>query len=180
MSGDVESFADRLCAELPYARTNLICGGELTVSCLGAAGLGGRCQHLALLLSLRLYETNQNDWMVLCCGTDGSDGPTIAAGAIGSSLAIEFCRAARDEPTTICDELRMSLRARAIALNSPLLTRTPEQFACDFDSFHFWQHLDALTHEILSFQHQIITGSTGTNVCDLCITVRIFPKCELP
>jgi glycerate 2-kinase len=64
----------------------LIAGGETTVTVSGS-GRGGRCQELALAAALELDGTEE--MAVLAAGTDGSDGPTEAAGAIvnGSSAA---------------------------------------------------------------------------------------------
>ena len=60
----------------------LIAGGETTVTVRGR-GRGGRCQELALAAALELGPTD--DLVVLAGGTDGTDGPTDAAGAIVDS-----------------------------------------------------------------------------------------------
>lgn len=57
----------------------VIAGGETTVTVLGK-GKGGRCQEFCLAAALGLQGTP--DVVVLAAGTDGSDGPTDAAGAI--------------------------------------------------------------------------------------------------
>jgi len=57
----------------------LVAGGETTVTVHGK-GKGGRCQEAALAAALALRD--QNDIVLLAAGTDGSDGPTDAAGAI--------------------------------------------------------------------------------------------------
>ncbi len=57
----------------------LIAGGEITVTVRGA-GRGGRCQELALAAALALDGVAGA--ALLAAGTDGSDGPTDAAGAI--------------------------------------------------------------------------------------------------
>ena len=70
--------------ELPTdaARPCLIWGGETTVTLgAGTAGLGGRCQELALTAA-RLLEGAPVGTALLAAGTDGRDGPTDAAGAI--------------------------------------------------------------------------------------------------
>jgi glycerate 2-kinase len=69
----------------PDSRSNrmtLIWGGETTVS-LGEeeAGLGGRCQELALAAAQALKDA-PTGMALLAAGTDGRDGPTDAAGAI--------------------------------------------------------------------------------------------------
>ena len=63
-------------------RPCLIWGGETTVTLgAGSAGLGGRCQELALTAA-RLLEGAPVGTALLAAGTDGRDGPTDAAGAI--------------------------------------------------------------------------------------------------
>ncbi len=57
----------------------LIAGGETTVTIRGS-GTGGRCQEFALALVTEL--AGMRDVVVLAAGTDGSDGPTDAAGAV--------------------------------------------------------------------------------------------------
>jgi glycerate 2-kinase len=57
----------------------LIAGGETTVTVKGR-GKGGRCQEFALSAALELLPTDR--MTILAAGTDGTDGPTDAAGAI--------------------------------------------------------------------------------------------------
>jgi glycerate 2-kinase len=57
----------------------VIAGGETTVTVRGQ-GRGGRCQEFALAAALAMQGLD--DDVVLAAGTDGSDGPTDAAGAI--------------------------------------------------------------------------------------------------
>jgi len=63
----------------------LLLGGEPTVKIKGD-GLGGRNQHLALLLATRIRDIP--GIIFLSGGTDGSDGPTDAAGAVVDSHTI--------------------------------------------------------------------------------------------
>lgn len=63
----------------------LISGGETTVNVTGT-GRGGRNQELALRFALKCIENNLNNVYFLSAGTDGIDGPTSAAGAIGYKL----------------------------------------------------------------------------------------------
>jgi hydroxypyruvate reductase len=63
----------------------VIAGGETTVRLRGK-GTGGRCQEFCLAGALSLKETP--DVLVLALGTDGSDGPTDAAGALADGQTV--------------------------------------------------------------------------------------------
>lgn len=58
----------------------MVLGGEPTVVLPDSPGDGGRNQMLALALSE--YIAGRNDIVIVVGGTDGSDGPTLAAGGI--------------------------------------------------------------------------------------------------
>lgn len=64
----------------------LLAGGETTVT-VGGPGTGGRCQELALAGALALGGLEAV--VVLAAGTDGTDGPTDAAGAIADGSTLE-------------------------------------------------------------------------------------------
>jgi glycerate 2-kinase len=64
----------------------IIAGGETTVTLRGT-GKGGRNQELALAAALAL--DGWNDITFLSAGTDGTDGPTDAAGAIVDGSTIQ-------------------------------------------------------------------------------------------
>ncbi len=61
----------------------LLAGGETTVTITGA-GKGGRNQELALAAAIELSKLDKNRKRIAlaCVGTDGTDGPTDAAGAL--------------------------------------------------------------------------------------------------
>jgi hydroxypyruvate reductase len=85
LDGDVAAVADRICAVLlatDAAAGIYIWGGETTVSLPASPGRGGRNQHLALILAMRV--AGMSGVQLLCCGTDGSDGPTGDAGGLVS------------------------------------------------------------------------------------------------
>jgi len=92
----------------------ILCGGETTVTIQGE-GKGGRNQEFALASALVI--DGMENIVVLSGGTDGTDGPTDAAGAIadGQTLA----------------------RARAKNLD-------PQDFLKRNDAYHFFQPLDDL------------------------------------
>ncbi len=92
----------------------VISGGETTVTIHGT-GLGGRNQEFTLAAALDI--AGLEDVLVLSAGTDGSDGPTDAAGAIGAG-------------TTIA-------RAQARGLQA-------SRFLADNDSYHFFEALGDL------------------------------------
>lgn len=73
----------------------LIAGGETTVTIRGG-GRGGRCQELALAAALALRA--DDDLTVLAAGTDGTDGPNDAAGAVVDAGTMERGRAAGLDP----------------------------------------------------------------------------------
>jgi hydroxypyruvate reductase len=67
----------------------LIAGGETTVTVHGD-GAGGRCQEFAGALVSDLAA--MQDVVVLAAGTDGSDGPTSAAGAVVDPTTLDRSR----------------------------------------------------------------------------------------
>ncbi|MFN7542549.1 MAG: glycerate kinase [Acidobacteriota bacterium] len=93
----------------------VLCGGETTVQLSHHHGLGGRNQEMALAAALGIDGLPGT--LFLAAGTDGTDGPTEAAGAFatGSTLA----------------------RARQIEFD-------PEEFLARNDSYHFFKPLGDL------------------------------------
>jgi glycerate 2-kinase len=87
----------------------VISGGETTVTIRGQ-GLGGRNQEFALAAAIDI--AGLGDTVILSAGTDGTDGPTDAAGAIadGATLA----------------------RAQALGLDASV-------YLTNNDSYHFFQ-----------------------------------------
>ena len=92
----------------------LILGGETTVTVKGS-GLGGRNQELALAAAIVI--DGLPDTLIAALGTDGTDGPTNAAGAIATGETIG--------------------RAQAIGVEAQAYLR-------DNDAYHFFQALDDL------------------------------------
>lgn len=73
----------------------ILAGGETTVTIRGD-GKGGRNQELALSAALELTEAG--DVVIASVGTDGTDGPTDAAGAIVDGTTVARARARGLEP----------------------------------------------------------------------------------
>jgi glycerate-2-kinase len=74
-----------------------IWGGETTVTLGPSAGLGGRCQELALAAA-RVLAGAPKGYALLAAGTDGRDGPTDAAGAIVDGFTWAAIAAAGRDP----------------------------------------------------------------------------------
>jgi glycerate 2-kinase len=77
----------------------ILAGGETTVTLRGK-GKGGRNQELALsfLLEMERGPAGEKGIYLLSASTDGSDGPTDAAGAFASPEGIERARTLRHDP----------------------------------------------------------------------------------
>lgn len=79
--GDVFDIAKKIGTVLENAESGVyIWGGEPTIMLPENPGQGGRNQSLALALSKHIQ--GRDDITVLVAGTDGTDGPTNAAGGI--------------------------------------------------------------------------------------------------
>jgi hydroxypyruvate reductase len=84
----------------PVARPAcLLVGGETTVTLKGT-GKGGRNQEMALafLAALARSPKDAEDLLFLAASTDGSDGPTDAAGAFASAAILTRARDAGFDP----------------------------------------------------------------------------------
>ncbi len=79
----------------------VLAGGETTVTVRGD-GLGGRNQEFALSAAIELSGIDQV--VVLSAGTDGTDGPTDAAGAIVDSKTVERAIAQGLDPAAFLDK----------------------------------------------------------------------------
>ena len=94
-------------------RRVLLSGGETTVTVRGT-GMGGRNQELALAFAIEI--DGQQGISLLSAGTDGSDGPNDAAGALVNGDT--------------------AVLARKLGIE-------PAQYLADNDSYHFFQKFDA-------------------------------------
>jgi glycerate 2-kinase len=92
----------------------LVVGGETTVTITGE-GKGGRNQEMALAAALAIE--GWEDVMVVALATDGTDGPTDAAGAVATGEMVAW--------------------ARELGLD-------PEEYLANNDSYHFFEALGGL------------------------------------
>jgi hydroxypyruvate reductase len=97
----------------------LIAGGETTVTVRGR-GRGGRCQELALAAALALDGVS--DVTVLAAGTDGTDGPTDAAGGLVDGATVARALAAGVDPRAALDD---NDAHRALAASGDLVVSGP-------------------------------------------------------
>jgi hydroxypyruvate reductase len=79
----------------------LILGGETTVTVRGE-GKGGRNQEMALAAALAMEGLEGA--AVVCLATDGTDGPTDAAGAIATGSTVCRAREKRLDPTRFLED----------------------------------------------------------------------------
>ena len=80
-AGEAQQLAARFTHELLMGSTQVrIWGGESTVRLPLHPGVGGRNQHLALAAARLLPD--YPELLLLAAGTDGTDGPTDAAGGL--------------------------------------------------------------------------------------------------
>ncbi|KAL3792475.1 hypothetical protein HJC23_008397 [Cyclotella cryptica] len=133
-------------AQLPAA---LIAGGETTVTLPhNSKGKGGRNQELALSAAIKMEQIGLREVVLASVGTDGTDGPTDAAGAM-----VDGGTTIRIEDSISCDTTN----------NVPTPTLRAKDALRNHDAYNYFNSGkdDSL----------IITGATGTNVADICITL---------
>ncbi|ADU63685.1 MAG: DUF4147 domain-containing protein [Pseudodesulfovibrio sp.] len=106
MQGEARQVAsDLVCAAMgicggdgPKPPVCLLAGGETTVTLKDGGkggGKGGRNQEMALAAAIRLFESGPDSARIgmACVGTDGTDGPTDAAGALVLPDTLGHCDA---------------------------------------------------------------------------------------
>jgi len=86
-------------------------------------GSGGRNQHLALLCANSLLD--KPGITILCAGTDGSDGPTVAAGAVVDSETLKYARSRGLDPESFLknfDSYNFFKRTSGHIITGPTMT----------------------------------------------------------
>lgn len=97
LSGDAALMGNKIIRFCKSYKHNLpaciLTGGETTVVVKGN-GIGGRNQHMALSALIEMKkrdDTETASFTFLSAGTDGTDGPTDAAGAIADIESVAMC-----------------------------------------------------------------------------------------
>jgi glycerate-2-kinase len=124
--------------KLPAA---LIAGGETVVTLPEKHGKGGRNQEIGLVAALRLQSLKLRDIVLASVGTDGTDGPTDAAGAIVDGGTISRIEEENNKTFTGDDALR------------------------NHDAYTFFNSATESKNALVK------TGATGTNVADVCVVL---------
>lgn len=124
--------------KLPAA---LIAGGETVVTLPEKHGKGGRNQEIGLVAALRLQSLKLRDIVLASVGTDGTDGPTDAAGAIVDGGTISRIEEENNKTFTGDDALR------------------------NHDAYTFFNSATESKNVLVK------TGATGTNVADVCVVL---------
>lgn len=113
--------AARRCGE-PGRIFCYLAGGECTVTLRGT-GRGGRNQEMALAAALYLREGDvTGDVTALFAGTDGTDGPTDAAGGFASGRVLAGCEASARELLEQNDSYTALEQAGLLWRTGPTLT----------------------------------------------------------
>ncbi len=120
-NGDVGPLAVRFTHELALGSSELRAwGGESVVELPERPGRGGRNQHLALAAA-RLIAGYENLFL-LAVGTDGTDGPTVDAGALVDG---DTCARAASAGLDVDDCLRRADSGAALAAAGDLVHTGP-------------------------------------------------------
>jgi glycerate 2-kinase len=125
-----------LATKFPLA---LLVGGETTVSLpYGSTGKGGRNQELGLAAALLLRNMGQRQVVVASFGTDGTDGPTDAAGAIVDGGTVDRLPGSALDALTLHDAYHYLERKDDRGLSPLLKVRFPYLW-------HSWDRVQYLT-----------------------------------
>ncbi len=120
---NISTVADLIFSELDHAKPGIhLWGGEPVMALPDNPGRGGRNQHLALTLAQKLKQ--RDDILILAAGTDGTDGPTLDAGALidgGSILKGE------DAGLNAVDSLKQANSGEFLQASGDLITTGPTQ-----------------------------------------------------
>jgi hydroxypyruvate reductase len=139
--------------QLPLA---LIAGGETTVTISHGTnvGRGGRNQELGLAVALILQQKKLRNIVFATVGTDGTDGPTDAAGVVvdGGTIA------------RIEHQQQQHLPNTQVLLTGTQALQTHDSYT--FFSYEQESHTTSSHHNCPAF---IKTGPTGTNVADIAV-----------
>ena len=125
-------------ANLPVA---LIAGGETTVTLSKDSGKGGRNQEIGLAAGLQMHSSGLRNIVLASVGTDGTDGPTDAAGAVVDGGTIDRVESEIDR------------------------NMSGESAFANHDAYTFFSGSNEELKPLIK------TGPTGSNVADVCVTL---------
>jgi len=146
MAQHLQSFTgnDNAISSTPAA---LIAGGETTVTLPpDNSGKGGRNQEMGLTAALTLQKKDLRNIIFASVGTDGTDGPTDAAGALVDGQTID----------------RMEFFSNDLTGMQALKTH---------DAYTFFDCEKRDGNEDEASLSLVKTGPTGTNVADVCVVL---------
>ncbi|HUV03092.1 MAG TPA: MOFRL family protein [Desulfobacteria bacterium] len=98
----------------------IISGGETTVTITGT-GLGGRNQEFVLASALQI--AGMSDTVVFSGGTDGTDGPTDAAGAIADGFTFILIKTHKRMIIRLIEELHLAARCKLPEIRHYILAK---------------------------------------------------------
>lgn len=178
-----------MASSLPVA---LIAGGETTVTLPSSdnnySGKGGRNQEIGLVAALTMKEKKIRNMILASIGTDGTDGPTDAAGAMVDGGTID-----RVESILLHHFHDSTGGGGGDGGVEPIMTGTEAlKYHDSYTFFHSeWNYNHGTTdddtadgtdildtdgnsskeEDSMCFNSLIKTGPTGTNVADVCVVL---------
>lgn len=165
------SASTRYTPSLPIC---LIAGGETTVTLPSSShtGLGGRNQEIGLKAALQLSSLKLRNVVLGSIGTDGTDGPTDAAGAIVDWNTIErvesFWKTEKEGDGTTKKNKKTTTGIEALTKHDAYTF-----FDISSSSISKDEQDEAVSPSSLCTlcRPLIKTGPTGTNVADVCVVL---------
>ncbi len=97
----IDAARDLIARQTVRPPAMILCGGETTVTVRGG-GTGGRNQELVLASAIEMAGTD--DMVIASVGTDGTDGPTDAAGAFADGTTLQRGEAKALEARVVLDD----------------------------------------------------------------------------
>jgi hydroxypyruvate reductase len=140
LSGDVRTASSLLVTEIERVtsadrgerKVCILAGGETTVSLGKSTGKGGRNMEFALMSASHMTGFDHEATM-LCCGSDGTDGPTDAAGGFVDTTTVNRAHAAGqdvDEALARHDSYPLLASIGDLVITGPTMTNVMDIDIC--------------------------------------------------